>query len=353
LLLASLAARPAFAQGAALRVRSDSLLREWRQANALAGLQDSLRLAVRLAGRDTIRVGALVIVANPSPLPLAQAAARIWPVIERYYGTAARNLSRRPFLIQAVDPDTTSAPSPGSLGMQMIPWDLDVTRLAQVLLTMADLGAVDPRLHDWLGGPLTPRFDSGPRRERVYLQLVTAPSRAVRRCFVGEIGACRDALSLSNEPDMLSRWYGADERRRLVTIDYLGFLDRGAQHALFQSCSAGSDSACLELLAALPPGSLSRPLDAEARAVLLELAVRQGGPSTFQRLLDAPDSAMGARLAAATGIPEDSLVAGWREAVLRARPTPVSLPPWGLWLALGWTMLFATCGLRSSRWRVQ
>lgn len=351
-MLASLAARPAFGQDAVLRARSDSLLREWRQANALAGLQDSLRLAARLVGRDTIRVGALVIVANPSPLPLAQAAARIWPAIERYYGTAARHFSRRPFLIQAVDPDTTSAPSLGSLGMQMIPWDLDVTRLAQVLLTMADLGAVDPKLHDWLGGPLTPHFDSSPSRERVYVQLVTAPSLAVRRCFLGEIGPCRDALSLSNAPDMVSHWYGAEERRRLVTVDYQGFLDRGARHVVFQSCSAGSDSACLELLTALPPGSLSRPLDVEARVALLERAVGLGGPSTFQRLLDAPGDAMGARLAAATGIPEDSLVAGWRAVVLRARPAPVSLPPLGAWLALGWTVVFATCGLRSSRWRV-
>jgi hypothetical protein len=106
IVLASLAARPAFGQDAILRARSDSLLREWRQANALASLQDSLRHAARLAGRDTIRAGALLIVANPSQLPLAQAAARIWTSIERYYGTAARNFSRRPFLIQAVDPDT-------------------------------------------------------------------------------------------------------------------------------------------------------------------------------------------------------------------------------------------------------
>lgn len=351
LTLAVVAVRPAFGQDPVLRARSDSLLREWRQANALAGLQDSLRLATRLAGRDTIRFGALTIIANPSPLPLAQAATQVWPVIDRYYGPAAGAFSQRPFLIQAIDPDT-AARADIPLGMEVL-WNLDATQLAQLLLNMADLSTLDPRLHDWLGGPLTPRFDSGPRRVRVYLQLVTAPSGGVRRCFLGDLDACRDALSLTSAPDMVSRWYGPEERRRLVTTEYNGFLDHGTRHTAFLSCAAGSDSACLGLLTTLPPGSLFPPLDAEARGVLLDLTVLQGGRSTFQRLLDGRDTAMGPRLAAAARIPEDSLVARWRAAVLRARPAPVSLPPWGAWFALGWTALFATCGVRSSRWRVQ
>lgn len=351
LTIAVLAVRPAFGQDPVLRARSDSLRREWRQANALAGLQDSLRLATRLAGRDTIRAGTLTIIANPSPLPLAQAAAQVWPVIDRYYGPAAEAFSQRPFLIQAIDPDTAARPGI-PLGMEVL-WNLDATQVAQLLLNMADLTTLDPRLHDWLGGPLTPRIDSGPRRVRVYVQLVTAPSRGVRRCFLGDLDACRDALSLTNAPDMVPRWYGPEERRRLVTTEYNGFLDHGSRHIAFRSCAAGSDSACVELLAALPHGSLSPPLDAEARGVLLDLAILEGGRSTFQRLLAGQDSAMGSRLAAAAGIPEDSLLARWRTAVLRARPAPVSLPPWGAWFALGWAVLFATCGLRSSRWRVQ
>src|SRR5512147_213948 len=73
-------------RAAELQARADSLLHEWRQANVLAAVQDSLRAAASVAGRDTIRVGALMILANPSPLPLARAAARAWPMIERFYG---------------------------------------------------------------------------------------------------------------------------------------------------------------------------------------------------------------------------------------------------------------------------
>jgi hypothetical protein len=337
-------------QEAVLRARADSLLREWRQANALAGLQDSLRLAARLAGRDTIRAGAVTVIANPSPLPLAQAAAAANAEIERYFGTAAHVFTDHPLLVQAIDPDTAAEPPRTSLGIQ-IPWNFDVARVSRVLLTQADLGVADPSLRAWLGGPVTTILDTVPPRERVFVQLVTAPSRAVRQCFLGDLGACREALSLVGAPD-LTRWYGPEERRALVTVDYAGFLDRGEKQIAFRSCASGNDAACLDLLNSLPPGSLVRPFDSDARATLLQTAAHIGGPATYQRLLEIQGD-MGSRLGAATGRPIDSLVAQWRAGILRSRPAPVALPPWGVWLALGWTAVFATCGLRSSRWRVQ
>jgi hypothetical protein len=334
-----------------LRARADSLLREWRQANALAGLQDSLRLAARLSGRDTIRVGAVTVIANPSPLPLAQAAAAADAEIERYFGTAAHVFTEHPLLVQAIDPDTAAEPPRAPLGIQ-IPWDFDVARVSRVLLTMADLGVADTALRAWLGGPVTPVLDTVPRRERVFVQLVTAPSHAVRQCFLGDLGACRDALSLVGAPDLVTRWYGPAERRALVTVDYAGFLDRGEKQIAFRSCASGNDAACLDLLNSLPLGSLMRPFDSDARATLLQTAAHIGGPATFQRLLEIQGD-MGTRLAAATGRPLDSLVAQWRAGILRSRPASVALPPWGVWLAIGWVTVFATCGLRSSRWRVQ
>jgi hypothetical protein len=337
-------------QAAALRSRADSLLREWQQASALAAVQDSLRHAASIAGRDTVRAGALTILVNPSPLPLARAAARAWPMIERFYGPAAQALARRPLVIEAVDPDTAVPPNPGD-ALQIF-WDIDEDQLTRVLVILADLSSADPALRDWLGGAVTPGLDSLQRRAQVYVELVTAPSQAVRRCFVGDRTACRDALSLSDAPDLLTRWYGADERRLLVTAQYAGFLNKGGRAAEFHDCGAGSDSACLDLLESLPPGSLQRPLDYAARFALLETAIGLGGPETFHRLLLSPPGPMGARLATAALVTEDSLVARWHADILAARPRPVPLPPWGLWVALGWTAVFMTCGLGSSRWRV-
>jgi len=353
LLSAALLAGPRILLGQhadSLQARADSLAREWRQAGALAAVQDSLRYAAEIAGRDTIRAGALTILVNPSRLPVARAAARAWPQIERFYGPAADALGRQPLVIQALDPDTAVHANPGDA--LPIYWDVDEDALTRILVGLADLSRIDAGLHDWLGGPVIPARDSGQRRAQVYVSLVTAPSQAVRRCFVGDRAACRDALWLSGAPDMLTRWYGPDERRALVTAQYAGFFDRGARAAEFRTCAAGGDSACVDLLESLPAGALVQPLEYAARYSLLETAVALGGPETFRRLFATPAGPMGPRLAAAAGVSEDSLVARWRAGVLAARPTPVPLPPWGIWVGLGWMAVFMTCGLGSSRWRV-
>lgn len=335
---------------AQLRARADSLLRDWRQANTLAILQDSMRLIAARPDMDTIRVGALIVVANPSALPIRAAAAQAWSRIERYYGSAPEVLALHPIVIQAVDPDTTVQPPRHRSGLQ-VPWNVGVQELTALLVGSVDLGVVDPDLREWLGGAAVLGRDPVRPRERAYVQLVTAPSRAVRQCFLGDVPACRDALSLTDAPDLLTRWYGPHERRALVTSVYAVNFSRGAPQTAFRSCHAGSDSACLRLLESLPQGALLRPLDHEARFTLLELALRLGGRPALPRLLATKDQGVAERLAAAAGIGVDSLVAHWCAEIRAARPVPVALPPWGAWVAIGWMSVFAAFGLGSSRWR--
>jgi hypothetical protein len=341
---------------AALQSRADSLLREWRQANVFAAVQDSLRAAQRIAGRDTIRVGSLTILANPSPLPLAQAAAQAWVEIERFYGPVAQELVRQPVIIQAVDPDTATLTS-GPGGVLRIPWDQEQSQLVRALVGTADLGSLDRGLRDWLGGPVTPWLDLKPLLGRVYVRLVTTPSQAVHHCFAGDLSACRDALSLTDTADRITRWYGPEERRYLVATQLAlfqssGLLARQGRDAEFHSCAAGNDSGCLDLLMAFSPGATPPPLDYGARYTLLATAVALGGREAFSRLLASPEESIGRRLAEASLVTQDSLVARWRADVLAARPKPVSLPPWGPLIAIAWAGVFTGCALRSSRWRV-
>jgi hypothetical protein len=338
-----------------LQVRADSLLREWRRASALADMVDSLNHTRAAGGTDTIRVGALQIVTNPSPARLREAAARAWPVIDSLYGTEARQLEHRPYLIAPYDPDTTS-PKPTLRGAIQVPWDKDVASLVMMLLTNVPIGRPDTALQNWLGGSVVPIIHPIQARAAVYVQLVTAPSQVARSCFLGVMSECRAALTLARSPDPLPQWYpSAAERRALVLgpfSEYFGYFDHGARESTLRLCRAGSDAACSELLRSLPPGALPRPLTYDARAALVHVALRLGGRAAYHRLVATPREPIADRLAGAAGMSIDSLVALWRSEILASRPAPVTLPPWGPWAALGWTAVFAFCALRSSRWRV-
>ncbi|HEY6158542.1 MAG TPA: hypothetical protein VIV88_13875 [Gemmatimonadales bacterium] len=335
-----------------LEARADSLAREWRRATAVADAIDSLERARVFAGHDTIRVGALTIVTNASPLPLREAAARAWPLIDSLYGDVARQLEERPYVIVPVNPDTTVERPVWHNGTE-IPWDQDVVSLTLLLLSTVPIAPADTALQDWLGGPVRPIIRADLERADVYVRLVTAPSEASRRCLIGEIGGCRDALDLFGRGDRLARWYpSARERRSLLKTFIPYYFDRAAQQPLLRACAQGGDSACTELLRSLPPDALPRPLTDDARATLVGDALRLGGRAAYRRLMASAGLPIAARLAAAGGMGIDSLLARWRAEILAARPVPVSLPPRGVWIALGWTILFAVCGLRSSRWRV-
>src|SRR5205823_1329924 len=355
MVLALVAGRLAGQSVERLQARADSLLREWRRANALADMVDSLNHTRAAGGTDTISVGALRIVTNPSPARLREAAARAWPVIDSLYGSEAQQLAQRPYLITPYDPDTNST-KPMRRSAIQVPRNQDVASLAMLLLTNVPIGRPDRALQDWLGGSVLPIIHPVQARAAVYVQLVTAPSHAARSCFLGGMSDCRNALALGESPDPLQQWYpSAGERRALVLrsfAEYFGYSDHGARKPALQSCGAGSDSACTELLRSLPPEALPRPLTYDARAALVHLALRLGGREAYHRLVARPGAPIADRLAGAAGVSVDSLVAQWRSEILTARPTPVTLPPWGPWAALGWTAVFAVCALRSSRWRV-
>ena len=337
---------------ARLRRRADSLAAEWRRADALAAVVDSFERERAAVGRDTIVAGELRIVANPSPLPLAEAAARAWPVLDSLYGTSARRLESRPYFIRAYDPDTTATRAVLRVGFE-VPWDLGVDRLTDFLLVNVPIESPDRRLADWLGDPIRPLRQPEQERARVYVRLVTAPSEVARACFLGDIARCGTALDLVDTADAFLRWYPSPgERRHVLQVGFSYYFTRTASEATWQACVGGSDTACVELLRSLPPGSVPRVLDTDARRLLVHVALRMGGREAYGRLLADSGAALSERLARAAGVPVDTILARWRAAIIASRPKPVTLPGWGIIAALSWTIVLAVCGMRSSRWRV-
>jgi len=334
-----------------LRRRADSLAAEWRRADALAAVVDSFERERAAVGRDTIVAGELRIVANPSPLPLAEAAARAWPVLDSLYGTSARRLASRPYFVRAYDPDTTATRAALRVGFE-VPWDLGVERLTDFLLANVPIESPDRRLADWLGEPIRPLRRPEHDRALVYVRLVTAPSEVARACFLGDIARCRTALDLVDTADAFLRWYpSAAERRHVLETAFPDYFNRSASAATWHTCVTGNDTACIELLRSLPSGSIPRILDSDARRLLVHVALRMGGREAYGRLLADSNASLSARLARASGVPADTILARWRAAIIASRPKPVTLPNWGIIAALFWTIVLAVCGMRSSRWR--
>jgi len=335
-----------------LRRQADSLLGTWREAQLLADVADSLEQVRATAGSDTIAVGGLRIIVNPSPLPWREAAEHAWPVIDSLYGSAAEDLSRHPYIFRAVDPDSGVRRTVLHVGVEL-PWDLDVRATATLLLTTVNAPRFDAALADWLGSGLRPTLHPQSERAAVFVQLLTVPSEAVRACFLGDIAHCKDVLQLGDSIGLLERWYATPaEREALVASSFTDYFARGATAPSLQNCRQHRDDACTSLLQSLPPGSLPRPLAHAARILLVREALRAGGRDAYRRLVARPSAPIRERLASAAGMDIDSLVARWRNAALAARPKPLTLPWWAGFAAIGWTAFFGLCALRSSRWRL-
>ncbi len=335
-----------------LRRQADSLLSSWREAQKLADVADSLEQVRATAGSDTIAVGGLRIIVNPSPLSWRQAAERAWPVIDSLYGSAAEDLPQHPYIFRAVDPDSGVRRTVLHVGVE-VPWDLDLRATTAVLLTTVTAPHFDPAFANWLGAALRPTLRPQDERAAVFVQLVTAPSAAVRACFLGDIARCKDVLQLGDSTRLLARWYVTpSEREALVTESFSDYFARGATAPSLQSCRQHHDDACTALLQSLPPGTLPRPLAHPARMLLVREALGTGGREAYRRLMARPSAPVGEKLSSAAGMDIDSLVVRWRNDVLAARPKPLTLPWWASFAAIGWTAFFGFCALRSSRWRL-
>lgn len=342
-------------QVAAARYRelADSLAAEWRMAVAAATRAESLGHQQALAGRDTVRAGHLVLLVSPevSVARMRAAAMRAWQVLDSAFGDAARDVSSRALLVDvAGKPGTPGVTGPDigvapDAGVDEIVAIL-VTRIPQVFSLRAD-----PALAQWLGTPLVPTTGLWAAERAVYVDLVTAPSRAATGCLAGPPAECRSALGLGAPGEAVFRWYDAAERRA-VAQRFRFYLNRPPNLELYAACvGARQDRACADLLNAAPPGVLPQPLGAAARLTLVHVALRSGGRDAYTRLVSHAADPLPDRLAAAARLSVDSLVTLWRREIERARPAPVSLPAAGLILALSWTLLFGACSLRSSRWR--
>lgn len=208
----------------------------------------------------------------------------------------------------------------------------------------------DGTLHQWLFNgrvsPIPPRPDV---EQRARLDLATAESHVARRCVGGAIATCATLLALDGRPvDPLRTWYAREDYRPLVSRIRLAPSDGRDAPQLQRRCLENDNAACSRLLATFDPARLPPPTSDAPRLVLLHEALSMGGAGALTRLR-ASRGTVGERLAAASGVSQDSLLTRWRRRMIAERGASIRPTPAVALASLGWTLLLAGLGLRRVR----
>lgn len=340
---------------AEFRQRLDALSRLSRRiSDTLAVMR---RSPVRALPVDTIRIGALVVVAAHSVSDHARPGVdSAWSMLSRLYGARAGAVERTPITLQYADQKEGELPADEFREPPVwIPRHASVNEVAARILAGASPAiyrSVDPQLQEWVPHPYaftirgsTSIRDSIP--SGLFAELATSPWRSTRECFDGRLDACRRALGISGKDPVLD-WFDAADRRHYAE-NHLKSLP--ASQSRYATCRSGDDAACIALMRLAPRPRPEPPLGVTTRLLLLALALDAGGRSAFDRLLDRPTDPLDARLAAAAGMPVDSLIGRWRARVIAAHPKTVAADERAAWGAVAWGVLFALMALRSTRWR--
>jgi len=307
----------------------------------------------RIEPLDTLMAGSMEVVARPADAAVVSRATIIaWGKLDSLYGDAALRAAAAPLLFfRQGQPVRNVPPAVQQLQQVMGSKEATVADVAFQLVRAASVAIgqrTDTTLTSWLGPMLLPDATPNVERSHVYVELVTAPAIAVRRCYSGVVESCAAALG-TVAGDRALLWYDAPERRTVVGRNLESAQHLGLYAASRACLDQESDAACLEVLHALP--WLEPPLSTEARQSLARVALSLGGRRAFVRLSERTGRPLTQRLAIAAAVPLDSLIHQWRDLVIAARPRPVTLSARFAWAALGWSVVFGLLALRSTRWR--
>jgi hypothetical protein len=343
---------------------------------------------------DTLHVGYLTIFAFQDHSPAALALfADVWGEYEEAVQGLEGYWPNHPFISfvgRRVQRDTLRVISEGLEatgwsdlhGVFYRPWYNRATRREKVreaLRSSLRTGLLSPQVRRWAGNTgLKLQADLSP----VYRDLAISPSIASERCFAGDLSWCWEAVGVTtSDSPWWERLYTPNQRRSIVrTVPENRFDEDLRVHR--QRCLTGvSEEACGILFQehnALKDRWRWVPLRGGSRASLMDFALLQGGEGAIFRLtrpdqpmflsdLDAWDTdPVGAsslfkeRLAAASGLPPDTLMARWREAVLISEGelgidvraySGGTIPKIG-WAAVFWFLLLSGLAARSTRWRL-
>jgi len=298
---------PAIGQGAA--AWRDSAQRFHALASAL---RDSM-VRGDSTTEEVARSGAFVIAASPNDRTVAtDALARFAATSDRWFGGSLPSPAGFRIVVRTETATGSGFGRPREIGLVVLAALPDTASSMRIQTEAAPQGTANtlteaygammfaslPAVIPWLqSGPSLSAPDADRRQVAMYT-LVTGSSQAVRDCAGGSVAGCEIAFELNRTPP------------------------------------------------ATPGSSFS----AFMRGDLLLAALSAGGRGAWPRLRAAADSGIRTALAAAAGMPLDSLLSRWRVGLLALRPsaTPLSYPV--AVAALIWSLALLVGALGASRW---
>jgi hypothetical protein len=340
------------------RAKIRALLPTWHAIERARARADSARM--RALPKDTVVAGVVTVLVEPSLKPLvAQAATQADARLRAAFGSTAVRVQSRVFVVAARSQgvDTSRSVTVAQVGTNgrasLDQWAYrTVDGIANTLVSDgaavvgADLG---PDFGRWLGSTFP--VDTNPTNTwvGVRVDLVTSSFEVAHACYAGDTSACARALGVAGENDPVTQWLNARERRAMVRrVQYA--VRTGGETLYHQCVVSGDDSACTAVLHLMPPRSFGPLLGFDARQSLVRLAMTMGGPDAMARMAAAGTTRQ-QQLAAAAGIPTDSLIGLWRARVLEARAANPSINVGLALTSLVWAAICGALALGSSRWR--
>ena len=338
----------------------DSLTLAWRSAQSALEM-DLEQQRLTLALRDTLVDGPIHVMVSPRRRALAQRAvsgARL--SLSHWYGTSLATLDSHTFAVRDVTPSdgdgvdsTYVIVSEIVAGTQayrqvVLPDSALVTTSLRTAMLRALARSLDAPLRQWLSATDLP-VDTLRVRDwtNARLQLLSSGAAVGRRCYNGDVRACRLALLLDESTDPFVDLYDSGQRRSMVERMEENGWRRGRGRSP-SGCLAGDDQECIAALRGL--GTMPHPIRSTHRTELVQVAMAIGGAGAMQRLLTTTGG-VDARLQAAAGVPTDSIVRAWVTRIRSGRKPSDDMSPAIAGLSLVWTLVFGAMALRSSRWR--
>ena len=362
-LIAITLALPAWSNAQGIREmerRVDSLV-AWRARGAEWIAQKQAVAAVPVSYSDTLSMlsGAVRVVLQRSEVAVARSAiTRADAVVRLFAGNSMRALAGSVIAI-STDPatrainavtvrylvngqdvrETKAVPANGKALAN------DVETYASWMLATRD----KPVFAKWLRGTLPLDSVTNETWRAVRVELVSSPALIARRCYAGDLTACKKTLGLMDEADPATAWYDSAGRRAAARSnrDWTG-----EPAAEVMPCLRGGDSVCIELLRSSssfrywlePPGS------ERARRALVQHAMAGHESASLERIGGAPDSVQ-VILGAIAEQPLDSTIAQWQRKVHGGGVESQSAPVRTVMFGLGWVVVMGALALRTPRWR--